>query len=72
VNAPLQSADESGASRRRRSRRRRFGRGHLADLKVDFVNEEHFEELLSQKGVGNDHTVMLYGGNNWFEAYVYC
>jgi thiosulfate/3-mercaptopyruvate sulfurtransferase len=38
----------------------------------DFINKEQFEELLSQKGVGNDHTVVLYGGNNnWFAAYAY-
>jgi len=38
----------------------------------DFVNKEQFEELLSQKGVGNDNTVVLYGGNNnWFAAYAY-
>ena len=38
----------------------------------DFVNKEQFEELLSQKGIGNDHTVVLYGGNNnWFAAYAY-
>jgi len=38
----------------------------------DFVNKEQFEELLSQKGIANDHTVVLYGGNNnWFAAYAY-
>ncbi|GAC1441278.1 MAG: sulfurtransferase [Mycobacteriales bacterium] len=38
----------------------------------DFVNKEQFEELLSQKGIGNDNTVVLYGGNNnWFAAYAY-
>jgi len=41
-------------------------------VRRDFVNKEQFEELLSQKGVGNDHTVVLYGGNNnWFAAYAY-
>jgi thiosulfate/3-mercaptopyruvate sulfurtransferase len=41
-------------------------------VRRDFVNKESFEELLSQKGVGNDHTVVLYGGNNnWFAAYAY-
>src|SRR5882724_10184240 len=38
----------------------------------DFVNKEQFEKLLSAKGVGNDDTVVLYGGNNnWFAAYAY-
>jgi thiosulfate/3-mercaptopyruvate sulfurtransferase len=38
----------------------------------DFVNREQFEKLLSDKGIGNDHTVVLYGGNNnWFAAYAY-
>jgi thiosulfate/3-mercaptopyruvate sulfurtransferase len=41
-------------------------------VRRDFVNKEQFEELLSQKGVGNEHTVVLYGGNNnWFAAYAY-
>ncbi|MBA3249429.1 MAG: sulfurtransferase [Geodermatophilaceae bacterium] len=38
----------------------------------DFVNKEDFEALLSAKGIGNDDTVVLYGGNNnWFAAYAY-
>ena len=38
----------------------------------DFVNKEAFEALLSAKGVSNDDTVVLYGGNNnWFAAYAY-
>jgi thiosulfate/3-mercaptopyruvate sulfurtransferase len=38
----------------------------------DFVNKQQFEELLSQKGISNDDTVVLYGGNNnWFAAYAY-
>jgi thiosulfate/3-mercaptopyruvate sulfurtransferase len=38
----------------------------------DFVNKEAFEALLSGKGVSNDQTVVLYGGNNnWFAAYAY-
>jgi thiosulfate/3-mercaptopyruvate sulfurtransferase len=41
-------------------------------VRRDFVNKEQFEELASQKGIGNDHTVVLYGGNNnWFAAYAY-
>ncbi|MDQ1750971.1 MAG: thiosulfate/3-mercaptopyruvate sulfurtransferase [Pseudonocardiales bacterium] len=38
----------------------------------DFVSKEKFEALLSGKGVSNDDTVVLYGGNNnWFAAYAY-
>jgi len=38
----------------------------------DFVDRGQFEKLLSDKGIGNDHTVVLYGGNNnWFAAYAY-
>jgi len=38
----------------------------------DFVDKETFEALLSSKGVSNDQTVVLYGGNNnWFAAYAY-
>ncbi|WP_322750432.1 MULTISPECIES: sulfurtransferase [unclassified Frankia] len=38
----------------------------------DFVNKEQFEKLLSTKGISNDDTVVLYGGNNnWFAAYAY-
>ena len=41
-------------------------------VRRDFVNKEQFEALLSQKGIGNDSTVVLYGGNNnWFAAYAY-
>jgi thiosulfate/3-mercaptopyruvate sulfurtransferase len=41
-------------------------------VRRDFVNKEQIEELLSQKGIANDHTVVLYGGNNnWFAAYAY-
>ncbi|HEY4419247.1 MAG TPA: sulfurtransferase [Pseudonocardia sp.] len=45
----------------------------LQDLvRRDIVNKEQFEQLLSAKGVGNDDTVVLYGGNNnWFAAYAY-
>jgi thiosulfate/3-mercaptopyruvate sulfurtransferase len=38
----------------------------------DFVSKEKFEALLSVKGISNDDTVILYGGNNnWFAAYAY-
>ncbi len=38
----------------------------------DFVNAEQFGKLLSDRGIANDDTVVLYGGNNnWFAAYAY-
>ncbi|UAL29183.1 sulfurtransferase [Nocardioides rotundus] len=41
-------------------------------VRRDFVGREQFEALLSERGVGNDDTVVLYGGNNnWFAAYAY-
>ena len=41
-------------------------------VRRDFVNKEQFEALLSGRGVANDDTVVLYGGNNnWFAAYAY-
>ena len=41
-------------------------------VRRDFVNKEQFEKLLSERGVSNDDTVVLYGGNNnWFAAYAY-
>jgi thiosulfate/3-mercaptopyruvate sulfurtransferase len=41
-------------------------------VKRDFVDKAGFEALLSRKGISNDDTVILYGGNNnWFAAYAY-
>lgn len=41
-------------------------------VRRDFVNKAQFEQLLSERGIGNDDTVVLYGGNNnWFAAYAY-
>src|SRR5919206_5286400 len=41
-------------------------------VRRDFVNKAQFEALLSERGVSNDDTVILYGGNNnWFAAYAY-
>src|SRR6188768_3827039 len=41
-------------------------------VRRDFVNKQQFEALLSSRGVANDDTVVLYGGNNnWFAAYAY-
>ncbi|MGZ4494924.1 MAG: sulfurtransferase, partial [Nocardioides sp.] len=41
-------------------------------VRRDFVSKSQFEALLSDRGVANDQTVVLYGGNNnWFAAYAY-
>jgi thiosulfate/3-mercaptopyruvate sulfurtransferase len=41
-------------------------------VRRDFVNKAQFEALLSRKGISNDDTIVLYGGNNnWFAAYAY-
>src|SRR5215469_8063078 len=41
-------------------------------VRRDFVDKHGFEQLLSDRGIGNDDTVVLYGGNNnWFAAYAY-
>jgi thiosulfate/3-mercaptopyruvate sulfurtransferase len=41
-------------------------------VRRDFVDREGFEALLSQRGISNDDTVILYGGNNnWFASYAY-
>jgi thiosulfate/3-mercaptopyruvate sulfurtransferase len=41
-------------------------------IKRDFVDKAAFEKLLSERGIGTDDTVVLYGGNNnWFASYAY-
>src|ERR1700684_3599858 len=41
-------------------------------VRRDFVDKAGFEALLSKRGISNDDTVVLYGGNNnWFAAYAY-
>jgi thiosulfate/3-mercaptopyruvate sulfurtransferase len=41
-------------------------------VRRDFVSRAQFEALLSSRGVANEDTVILYGGNNnWFAAYAY-
>ncbi|ANI42015.1 sulfurtransferase [Mycolicibacterium vaccae] len=41
-------------------------------VRRDFVDAAQFSKLLSERGVSNDDTVILYGGNNnWFAAYAY-
>ncbi|PZS27202.1 MAG: sulfurtransferase, partial [Pseudonocardiales bacterium] len=38
-------------------------------VRRDFVDKAGFEALLSERGISNDDTVVLYGGNNnWFAA----
>jgi thiosulfate/3-mercaptopyruvate sulfurtransferase len=62
-----------------------YDKGHIRDavkidwktdlqdpVRRDFVDKAGFEALLSAKGIANDDTVVLYGGNNnWFAAYAY-
>ena len=41
-------------------------------LERDLVDRERFEQLLGERGIGNDTTVVVYGDkNNWFAAYAY-
>ena len=41
-------------------------------VRRDFVDAPQFSKLLSERGIANDDTVILYGGNNnWFAAYAY-
>jgi thiosulfate/3-mercaptopyruvate sulfurtransferase len=41
-------------------------------VRRDFVDKAGLEKLLSERGISNDDTVVLYGGNNnWFAAYAY-
>ena len=62
-----------------------YGHGHLgnalrldwtSDLqdqtRRDLVDRDGFEALVRERGISNDDTVVLYGGNNnWFAAYAY-
>jgi thiosulfate/3-mercaptopyruvate sulfurtransferase len=62
-----------------------YNKGHIRDaikldwrkdlqdpVRRDFVDRHGFEQLLSERGISNDDTVVLYGGNNnWFAAYAY-
>ena len=41
-------------------------------VRRDFVSGAQLASLLSEKGISNDDTIVLYGGNNnWFAAYAY-
>ena len=62
-----------------------YDKGHIQDaikidwkkdlqdpVRRDFVDKTGFEALLSDRGISNGDTVVLYGGNNnWFAAYAY-
>jgi thiosulfate/3-mercaptopyruvate sulfurtransferase len=38
----------------------------------DYVNAGAFEQLVSEKGIGNDHTVVFYGDkSNWWATYAF-
>lgn len=42
------------------------------ELVRDVVSKDAFEELMGERGIANDTTVVLYGDrNNWFAAYAY-
>jgi thiosulfate/3-mercaptopyruvate sulfurtransferase len=41
-------------------------------VKRDFLAPKDFASLMGERGISNDHTVVLYGDrNNWFAAYTY-
>ena len=41
-------------------------------IERDLVDKDRFEQLLGERGIGTDTTVVLYGDkNNWFAAYAY-
>ena len=42
------------------------------DVIRDYVNRTRFEQLLSERGIGNDTTVIFYGDkNNWWATYAF-
>jgi thiosulfate/3-mercaptopyruvate sulfurtransferase len=41
-------------------------------LRRDYLDKEHFEELMRQKGIDNNTTVVFYGDkNNWWACYAF-
>jgi len=41
-------------------------------VRRDFLDPEAFGRLLGERGISNEHTIVLYGDrNNWFAAYTY-
>ncbi len=42
------------------------------DVRRDFLGPEDFGRLFGSRGIGDEHTIVLYGDrNNWFAAYTY-
>jgi thiosulfate/3-mercaptopyruvate sulfurtransferase len=42
------------------------------NVRRDIPDPQQWEQLMSQSGIGNDHTVVLYGdNNNWFAAFAF-
>lgn len=62
-----------------------YGQGHIAGaigwsweqdlndpIRRDLLDKEGFEKLLGEAGIGNDHTIVLYGdANNWFACWAF-
>ena len=47
-------------------------RDDLRTIERDLVEKDAFEKLMSERGISNDATLVLYGDkNNWFAAYAY-
>ncbi len=41
-------------------------------VRRDWVSREQLEQLLGSRGIGNEHTIVLYGDkNNWFATYTF-
>lgn len=41
-------------------------------VRRDWISREQLEQLLGSRGIGNEHTVVLYGDkNNWFATYTF-
>src|SRR4051812_23379609 len=41
-------------------------------IRRDYLNKERFEELMREKGISNDTTVVFYGDkNNWWACYAF-
>src|SRR5438105_2106974 len=42
------------------------------DVVRDYVNRERFEKICSERGIGNDTTIIFYGDkNNWWATYAF-
>jgi thiosulfate/3-mercaptopyruvate sulfurtransferase len=41
-------------------------------VRRDWISREQLERLLGERGIGNEHTIILYGDrNNWFATYTF-